>query len=144
MSQHFSLAEFLVSDTARARSIDNFPTFDNVANLERLADTMENVRGILQNTPITLSSGFRCPALNAAVGGVADSAHLFGLACDFVAPGFGSPLAICKALEPHLAALEIDQLIHENSTWVHLGLSAGRARNQALMIDAAGTRTGFA
>lgn len=142
MSAHFALAEFLASDTARAKAIDNFPTWDNVANLQRLADTMEQVRTLLHDWPVQISSGFRCPALNSAVGGATNSAHLDGLACDFTVPGYGTELAVCTALQPHLVQLDIDQLIRETG-WVHLGLSAGPARHQCLTIDSTGTRPGF-
>jgi hypothetical protein len=65
-----------------------------------------------------------------------------GLAVDFSCPGFGTPRAICKALEPHMKELGIDQLIHEYDTWVHLGLR-DPPRHMALTIDTKGTRTGF-
>jgi hypothetical protein len=120
MSDYFA-AEFLHSDTALQQNIENLPTWEEVENLAWLADKMEKVRAILE-VPITITSGFRCSALNAAVGGVADSAHLFGCACDFVAPEFGDISAIIGRLYPHMAELEIDQLIHEN-TWCHLGLA---------------------
>lgn len=143
MSDHFALAEFLASDTARAEGIDNFPTWDDVANLDRLSDKMEQVRMLLGGVPILISSGFRCPALNAAVGGVPDSAHLAGLACDFTAPAFGSVSDICHKLWPYVVSMDIDQLILEMG-WVHLGLSLAPARHQCLTIDSSGTRTGFA
>ena len=66
-----------------------------------------------------------------------------GLAVDFICPGFGSPRAICKALEPHMRELGVDQLIHEFNTWVHLGLSASAPRHMAMTIDNRGTRNGF-
>ena len=79
------------------------------------------------------------------MGGSKNSAHTHGLAADFTSPGFGSPLSICKALEPHIDELEIDQLIHEFATWVHLGLRATdmRPRHQTLTIDKDGARSGF-
>jgi hypothetical protein len=83
-------------------------------------------------------------AVNAAVGGAANSAHLTGLACDFSCPSFGTPLAICQKLKPHMESLGIDQLIHEFGSWVHLGLSDHEPRMMALTIDNGGTRHGFA
>lgn len=128
---HFLMSEFLYSDTALRMGIENFPTWQAAENLRRLAGTMDRVRSLLDDMSIMITSGFRCPALNAAVGGVADSAHLDGLASDFVCESFGTPTEICKALEPHLMALDIDQLIDDGS-WVHLGLAAEGciARNQ--------------
>lgn len=132
MSEHFALAEFLASDTARAMGIDNFPTWDIVDNLNALAFTMEQVRELLDGAPIAISSGFRCKELNYEVGGVADSAHLTGLACDFTAPSFGGVQAIIAVLRPHLIMLAVDQLIDEGS-WVHLGLTEGTPRHQCFV-----------
>jgi len=144
LSPHFALAEFTVSQTAAREDIDNTPSPEIVDHLRRLAMTLEQVRILLGDKPILISSGYRSPALNAAVGGVPNSAHVTGLAADFIAPGFGSPVVICRFLQSHMAELQIDQLIHEYDSWVHLGLADGRARMMALTIDHNGTRLGFA
>jgi zinc D-Ala-D-Ala carboxypeptidase len=146
LTEHFTLEEFTHSQTAARKNIPNAPAFGSPerANLQRLADTMEKVRGILGDKPVLISSGYRSPKVNAAIGGSKNSAHMRGLAADFTCPGFGDPLAICEKLRPHMADLAIDQLIHEYVTWVHLGLSAGAPRQMALTIDHLGTRTGFA
>src|SRR5260370_378354 len=120
LSPHFTLEEFTLSTTASQRGINNKPGPEIVAELTRLAQTMEEVRLALGAKPIVITSGYRCPALNAAVGGVADSAHLYGRACDFIVPGFGSPLLVCQALDLVIEELELDQLIHEYRDWVHL------------------------
>lgn len=146
LTPHFTLAEMTDSQTAARKGLHNVPAMGTPerANLERTAQTMEEVRTILGDKPILISSGFRAPAVNAAVGGSKSSAHMSGLAVDFSCPGFGTPLQICKALEPHMRKLGIDQLIHEYGTWVHLGLAGGAPRHMALTIDNKGTRTGFA
>jgi zinc D-Ala-D-Ala carboxypeptidase len=144
VSEHFTLAEFLYSDTADKLSIKNTPTWTVVDNLARLANTMERVRKLLGSNAISISSGYRCPAVNQAVGGALNSAHLDGLACDFTCPKYGTPEMICKVLQPHLVELDVDQLIWEFGSWVHLGLAIGSARHMALTIDNGGTRTGFA
>jgi hypothetical protein len=130
---HFTLAEFLHSDTALQCNIENLPTWQDVENLKRLAGVMEEIRKILSALPITISSGYRCPPLNAEVGGVDDSAHLHGLACDFVCPAYGTPTEICRELEPYLEALQVDQLIDE-SGWVHVGLCEGTPRCQCFAV----------
>jgi len=107
-------------------------------------DAYQQVRTILGDKPIIITSGYRCYELNVACGGAENSAHLHGLACDFVCPEFGTPLDICGALEPHMAMLGIDQLIWEYEGWVHLGLTAGDPRCQCLTINDSGTTTGFA
>jgi len=137
LSEHFTLEEFTRSDTATARGIDNTPTEAALAELGKLADTLEQVRKLLGSNPVFISSGYRCPELNAAVGGAGNSAHLYGAAADFTVPAFGSPLDVCLALEQFLPELEIDQLIYENDSWIHLGRApaGSKPRYQCLTID---------
>ena len=142
LTPHFTLEEFTDSQTAARRGIANTPSAHEHKNLVRTAEVMELVRTILGGHPILVSSGYRNQWLNSAVGGSKHSAHLHGLATDFTCPGFGGPLDICKALEPHMRTLGIDQLIHEFATWVHLGLR-DPPRHQTLTIDTHGTREGF-
>lgn len=146
LTQNFTLEELTVSETAARHGIDNVPKEGSQErkNLERTAEVMELVRTILGGRPIFITSGYRGPKVNKAVGGSKNSAHLSGLAVDFACPDFGVPIEVCKALEPHMKELGIDQLIHEYATWVHLGLSAADPRHQAMTIDAKGTRHGFA
>jgi zinc D-Ala-D-Ala carboxypeptidase len=146
LSEHFALSEFVASDTASAQGIDNTPTPEAMMGLEQLAPVMEKVRNILGGHPITITSGYRCPELNAAVGGAPDSAHLYGLACDFVCES--SAYVVCCALEGHVVELGIDQLILESGggEWTHLAIAgpAETARHECLQIDANGTNYGFA
>lgn len=118
LSQHFTLAELTGSDYAVRHGIDNVPDGAILDNLSTLAQGLERVRALLV-APMFISSGYRCPELNAALKGARRSAHLRGLAADFVAPGFGSPLAICRRLEAEAAYLNFDQLIQEGR-WVHI------------------------
>lgn len=145
LTPHFTLEELTHSQTAARKGIHNVPhaTSQERKNLQRLAETMEQVRSILDNKPILISSGYRHPKVNFVVGGSKNSQHMSGLAVDFTCPGFARPREICKALESHMAELEIDQLIYEYDTWVHLGLSMTSARHMKLTIDTAGTRKGF-
>lgn len=118
LSEHFTLEEFLRSDRAKVRGIDNTPTPEIVENLKGLAERMERVRVILGH-PITILSGYRCSELNAAVGGSKKSAHMDGYACDFVCPMFGSAELVARRLDS--AGLVFDQLIFEQS-WVHVSV----------------------
>jgi hypothetical protein len=123
LSDHFSLEEFVNSDTARANQIDNSASDDIVASLRRTAGLLELVRGVLGSRPLIITSGYRCPELNKKVGGVADSAHVKGLAADIVCPSFGSPLEVCKAIAA--SDITFDQLIHEhggNAVWTHIAV----------------------
>jgi zinc D-Ala-D-Ala carboxypeptidase len=146
LTTHFTLEEFTDSQTAARKGIKNIPPENSQErkNIQRTAEVMEQVRTILGDKPILISSGYRSPQVNAAVGGSKSSAHMSGLAVDFSCPGFGTPKAICHKLHPHMKELGIDQLIHEYDTWVHLGLSASAPRHMAMTIDNKGTRNGFA
>ena len=129
LSEHFSLAEMVVSQTAARKGLDNTPGPGTVENLKALAATLEKVRAILGH-PIHISSGYRSIAVNRAIGGVGTSAHCLGHACDFIAPGFGSPLEVCRAIAA--SDLKFDQLIEEG-TWVHLSVDP-RMRRQVLTM----------
>ncbi|KWI31905.1 peptidase M15 [Burkholderia ubonensis] len=131
LTDHFSLAELTQSQTAARCGIDNTPPPEIIKNLTRIAQVLEQIRSLLGARPIVVTSGYRAPALNQAVGGALSSAHVQGLAVDFICPSFGTPLAICKRLAE--AGLEFDQLIHEG-TWVHIGLAplSQRPRRQIL------------
>jgi hypothetical protein len=146
LTPHFTLEEFTDSQTAARKGIHNVPPEGSTErkNLQRAAETMEKVRALLDDKPVLISSGYRSPQVNAAVGGSKNSAHMSGLAVDFSCPDFGTPHAICKKLDPHMGELGIDQLIHEYAKWVHLGLSAGEPRHMAMTIDTKGARNGFA
>jgi zinc D-Ala-D-Ala carboxypeptidase len=145
LTPNFTLAEFTDSQTAARKGILNVPSEGTQAheNLRRTAEVMEQVRTILGDRPILISSGYRNPKINSLVGGSKNSHHMSGLAVDFTCPSFGTPLEICQALEPHMKELGIDQLIHEYATWVHLGLSASAPRHMTLTIDKKGARHGF-
>ena len=123
LTPHFTLQEFIKSDTANAKGIDNEPSPSNVSNLIRVATTLEEVRSLLGNNPILISSGYRCPKLNKEVGGVPTSYHVKGLAVDFTCPKFGTVKEIVEKISS--SGIGFDQLIEENgrySSWVHLGL----------------------
>ena len=151
LSPHFTLSELTYSDTANAKGIENSPDQAAIGQLTQLAQlTLEGIRKICGDNPVIISSGYRCPELNEAVGGASNSAHLYGCAADFIIPGFGDVLYICNALEPHLAELGIDQLIDESGSgarWVHVGraiLPSTTPRCQCLTIADGVTTTGFA
>jgi zinc D-Ala-D-Ala carboxypeptidase len=138
LTTHFAQAEFEHSDTAIRMGIDNRVPESLHGNLVTLAELMEDIRKVLGH-PITITSGYRGPELNKAVGGVGLSQHQTAQACDFVCPGFGPPDAIVRRLVPLMGELGIDQLIREYGQWVHVSTSA-TPRQQALIIDNAGTR----
>lgn len=119
----FYLSEFFVSDKAARLGLDNTPKAMHMANLRNLlAPGMQRTRELL-GAPIIISSGYRSPAVNDAVGGSNKSQHCLGLAADFTAPSFGNPMAICRKVLDHRAEINFDQLILEFGRWVHISFS---------------------
>lgn len=129
LTDNFSLEELTHSDIAVRAGIDNAPLPELMPNLKRTAEAMEEVRQLLGGRPITVSSGYRGPEVNKLVGGSLKSAHMQGLACDFICRAFGPPYQIAEVLAAALK--DFDQLIWEG-TWVHLGLADGFQRREVL------------
>lgn len=125
LTEHFTLAELTESQVATRRRIDNTPPPRVIENLRRVAELLEEVRALVKR-PVIVSSGYRSPALNVAVGGARKSAHVLGLAADIGAVGMSA-----RDLAQTIAAsgIQFDQLIYEGS-WVHLGLSEKEPRRQ--------------
>jgi zinc D-Ala-D-Ala carboxypeptidase len=146
LTPNFTLTEMTFSDTANLQGIDNTPNSDEVENLVKTCEVLEKIRALCGNHPVIVTSGFRCEALNNAVGGASNSAHRYGYGVDFVIPEYGTPSDICNRLQAYLYELNIDQLINESSSggaWVHVGLCEGEARNECLTIGPGGTQTGI-
>lgn len=129
LSPNFHLDEFTTSQTAVRKGIDNTPSKSVLERLKMTAANLEKVRAAL-GKPMLISSGYRSKALNKAVGGSPSSAHIEGYAADFISPGFGAPIDICRALVK--AGIEFDQLIEEG-TWVHISFDP-RMRGQVLTM----------
>lgn len=138
LSAHFTLEELTASPTAVKRGIDNSPSLAILANLRRLAALLEQVRAAV-GLPIRVSSGYRCAALNRAVGGSPNSAHVNGLAADISVKDL-SPKDLATAIV--VAGVQFDQLIYEGE-WVHIGLSRGTPRNQVLSARFASGRVTY-
>ena len=143
LSPHFALSEFLVSETACRQGIDNTPSPEIIENLRKTAALLEEVRTLLNSKPIIVTSGYRCPELNRAIGSSDTSAHCKGQAADFTCPGFGTPLQIAEAIYAANPPIEFDQLIHEYQSWVHIAWG-DEPRMMCLTIDDRGTNYGLA
>ncbi|HYA28393.1 MAG TPA: D-Ala-D-Ala carboxypeptidase family metallohydrolase [Acidobacteriota bacterium] len=122
LSDHFTLEELILSQTAAREGIDNTPSPVIVHNLCRLVEVLEEVRSLLGGVPMLVSSGYRSPALNQAVKGANKSAHMDGLAADFTAPRFGTVIQVANKIAD--SQIVYDQLIHEYGSWVHIALAA--------------------
>jgi zinc D-Ala-D-Ala carboxypeptidase len=119
LSEHFSLSEMIESQEGARRGLDNTPSAAVIDNLLRVCGVLESIRAATDR-PVRVSSGYRSPAINAAVGGAAKSMHVEGLAADINVPGM-TP----KELATLIAGLKLplDQIILEYDSWVHIGLT---------------------
>lgn len=119
LTNHFSLEEFTNSDYAIRNGVNNTASPNIIGNLKLTADGLEQVRKLLGKA-INISSGYRCPTLNRAIGGVSSSAHVLGFAADFTCKEFGTPTDIVKAIKA--SDIKFDQCICEG-TWVHISFA---------------------
>lgn len=129
LAPNFYQHEFERSATAARYGIDNSIPDALLPNVREMAQCMQLIRSVLGNKVITVTSGYRCPKLNAKINGSTTSAHMQALACDFIVAGM-SPFEVALALRPHVKELKIDQLILEFGEWTHVGISLGVARQQ--------------
>jgi len=138
-SPHFSIDELTFSETATRHGIDNTPNDNQLDNLFITAMEMENVRELLGNNFIHVSSGFRCLELNTLLGSRETSSHVRGLACDFTSRGYGTPNDIVSAIVD--SNIPYDQVILEYDRWVHISFCEDEEtpRRQALAINKTGT-----
>lgn len=82
LTEHFTLSEFVRSETAERNHINNTPSQEVVDNLRALCRNVLEPARVAFGEPIYITSGYRCPALNKAVGGKITSQHLRGEAAD--------------------------------------------------------------
>lgn len=146
LSQHFTLAELTASNKALQLGLDNTPPPELMPRLVLTAEMLERIRSTL-DAPITVTSGYRGPDVNRAVGGVSSSDHTRGHAADIVAPGYGTPYQIAKALAPLVSVLGIGQLILEGvkgKQWVHVSTRVPeKVVNRVITITDAGVQLGI-
>jgi hypothetical protein len=120
LSPHFSLDELTRSEYAARHGLDNEPDARVVRNLERLcAEILEPLRSSIIGKPIFVTSGYRAPGINAAVGGSAHSDHLAGFAADIVAPPL-SVTDLVRAVRSLAPYVPLKQCIAEFGSWVHV------------------------
>lgn len=124
LSPHFSYNEAVYSRIADEQGISNIPSNEILDNIKTTANLLEKVRSLLSQ-PIHISSWFRGSALNKAVGGAKQSAHIEGWAVDFTCPKFGTPLEIVKAIEA--SNILFDKCIQEGR-WVHISFAPSLRR----------------
>jgi zinc D-Ala-D-Ala carboxypeptidase len=120
LSPNFTLEEMTLSQVALRQGIPNTPDDDTIASLERLCEELLEPARELLAVPLHVDSGYRSPALNEAVGGAANSAHVSGRAADVIPIG----MDIVGAFERlRLSNLPYDQVIFECLSWIHIAIA---------------------
>jgi hypothetical protein len=146
LTHHFTLAELTASNTAQRMGLDNTPAPELLPRLVLTAEMLERIRSAL-GAPVTVTSGYRAPAVNRAVGGVTSSDHAQGHAADIVAPGYGTPYEVARLLAPLVSMLGIGQLILEGvkgKQWVHVSTrTPEKLANRIITITDAGAKVGI-
>lgn len=131
--KYFTIEELCQSTTAKRKGIDNRCSNEIAANLTALVDNVLDPLRIWYGKPITVNSGYRCPALNKAVGGAATSQHMNGQAADIDTGDRQQNKLLFEYIRKNLP---FDQLIDEsNFAWVHISYRAdGKNRKQVLKL----------
>ena len=132
--KHFSIRELTASAVARRRGYDNTPPEDVRRNLVALTDNVLDPLREAYGKPIFVTSGYRCPRLNKAVGGAKGSQHLTGQAAD-IRSASDEPWEnkLLFDLRQSLG-LPFDQLIDEHGfDWIHVSFGP-RHRRQVLHV----------
>lgn len=128
LGPNFSLREMVRSGTARRLRINNTPK-PKVVNALRLlvSNVLQPARNALG--PISVTSGYRSPALNKAIGGARNSDHKYGRAADIVPTGSVTLQDLGKWIQTHC---EFKQLILEHHEWLHVSYDPDNNRKQVL------------
>lgn len=131
--KYFTMKELAKSSTADKLGIDNTPTSEASAQLSNLVTHVLDPLREMYGKPITVNSGYRCPKLNAAVGGAKTSQHMKGEAADITG---GSREENKKLFELIRDNLPFDQLLNESDySWVHVSyVSTSKNRKQILSL----------
>lgn len=130
--KHFTIEEMTESSTAKAKDIDNTPSKDIEAKLQKLIEAVLDLLREWYGKPIIVNSGYRCEALNEAIGGSKTSQHCLGEAADITA---GSKEENEKLFNYIKDNLPFDQLINESDfSWIHVSYREGRLRKQVLAL----------
>lgn len=130
--KYFTIEEMTKSSTATAKGIDNTPSEEGVLKLQKLIEAVLDPLREWYGKPIRVNSGYRCEALNEAVGGSNTSQHRLGEAADITV---GTKKGNRKLFNYIKDNLPFDQLINEsNFSWVHVSYREGRLRKQVLAL----------
>ena len=136
LTEDFDLEEFTASNRATELGIDNSATDTVIANLTLLCVHVLQPLRSWAGKPVTITSGYRSPRLNSAIGGSGRSQHMTGQAADIEIFGVDNR----EVAEWIATNTDFDQLILEffdedqgiNSGWIHVSYAGDHNRRQKL------------
>ena len=142
LSPHFTLAELTITGHRAWLEANRTHAQAHLGDLQALAAMLELVRAVLDHRPVVIHSGYRCPGLNAAIGGSPTSQHMLGQAADFHVAGPGLTEAWERIAD---SGVDFGQLILEGwaagePSWIHLSTVGQRSPSrcgQVMTWDAA-------
>lgn len=126
--KYFTINELTRSTTARLNGIDNTPSQQVINNLTALVDNVLDPLREAWGKPIHVNSGYRCKALNTAVGGVPASQHMLGEAADITAGSREANRQLYSLMRQ--LKLPVDQAINEyDFRWIHVSYGTRHRRH---------------
>ena len=135
LTNNFSLAEMVKSETALRHDMDNTPGEAEIENLKRLAEKVLQPVRDHYGKGVKVNSGYRHPEVNAKVGGSKTSDHCKGQAADIEIPG----VANAELAQWIAENLDFTQVILEfytpgipDSGWVHVSYNPADLKKQVL------------
>ena len=148
---NFPRREFEFSQTAIRGGIDNTIPEELLPNAVRLSWWLQELRNKInrihrtdskaRELPVIVTSGYRGPALNKAIGGSTTSQHMKAEAADFNVPGMTSR-ELVDFIAKHRPGY--DQMIEEFGRWVHVSVTAANPRGEVLVARKSGGKTTYA
>ena len=132
---YFSISELTASATAQREGIDNRPTESAYHLLHVLVEQLLDPIREAWGEPIVVSSGYRCPELNALVGGAKHSHHLLGCAADLIAGNRDDHRRLFQLIQQmqREGKIRFTQLIAEDHyRWIHISYVPSDLKCQVL------------
>lgn len=128
LSEHFTYDEMVASATAKRLGLCNAPDAEGIDNLKRLCETVLEPVRVRYGKPIIVTSGYRSPSVNRAVGGAKNSEHIYGSAADIrsVSDTIEDNRKLFNLIVQMIkdGEIEVRQLIDEyNYNWVHCSIN---------------------
>lgn len=136
--EYFKLEEFTKSQTASELGFFNTPLDSDIQNLDLLVSNILDPLRKAWGKPIIVTSGYRVPRLNEAVGGVKNSDHLYGRAADIVPQDPKDFKKFTEFIKDFLKDKEFKQCIIEKSKyskWIHISYDPLNNRKQLFYLN---------